>query len=205
MLIPLELNILAMRRGYLSPELALGWCVGTYLTDFFCTLEDIRIAARKDDDAALGLRIMSQKNQFPFPITIANGNCSWDFLAYHYSTGTVLQFKLASDRIKMPIAFQRLQKDFTHADPTVSSSAITLYQSVLNELIVRILSNPLDRYCRITETRIRFLAQTIKGTKEKLHCRLCDCLSSKSELVDSDGVVCCILCAGLEPSWFEWT
>ncbi len=29
-----------------------------------------------------------------------------------------------------------------------------LYRSVLDELIVRSLSNPLDRYCRITETRI---------------------------------------------------
>lgn len=56
MLVPMELHNLTLKRGYLSPELAIGWRIGKYVEEFFDGLEDVGIAAARDDDAILALK-----------------------------------------------------------------------------------------------------------------------------------------------------
>jgi hypothetical protein len=51
MLLPMELSVLAHNKGYVSPELAMGWRVGTYIREFFSGLQDILVATTHTNDA----------------------------------------------------------------------------------------------------------------------------------------------------------
>ncbi len=51
MLVPIELALLSREKGYVNPEISLGWRVGTWLREYFDGLQDIRIAARQENDA----------------------------------------------------------------------------------------------------------------------------------------------------------
>jgi formylmethanofuran dehydrogenase subunit E len=204
MLVPLELSIIANKCGYLSPELALGWCIGKYIDEFFNGLDDTRIAAKEEDDASLGLSMMCQKNRFPFPVTIARGCRPWDFLAYHYMTGTVLQFKTVAEYVELPEEIKRLTNWFADSDPVAASRAVNRYHAAMEELIRHILNNPVEKYCRIVELRFRLLGIHTGDFRQELQCRKCGHVFRKNKLLDSDGTICCAECAGFEPSWLTW-
>ncbi|WP_456386929.1 hypothetical protein [Desulfolithobacter sp.] len=44
MLVPMESQCLTLRKGYLTPELAIGWRIGKYVEEFFDGLEEVGIA-----------------------------------------------------------------------------------------------------------------------------------------------------------------
>jgi hypothetical protein len=189
MIVPLELNLLAMRRGYLSPQLALGWRIGGYIIEFFSNLEQVRIAAKKEGDAALGLSMMCQKSRFSFPVTIAKGQRPWDFLAYHYPTGTTLQFITVSNLVELPAGARKLEAFFKDGDSNpvrseAARSAIGLYRAAIDGLIARVLSRPVDQYCQIRESRLRLLGTGKNPENQPLRCRLCDRPFPRSKLMD---------------------
>ncbi len=210
MIVPLELNLLAMRRGYLSPELAMGWRIGQYVTEFFSDLEQVRIAAKDEGDAALGLSMMYRKNLLSSPVTIARAPRPWDFLAYHYPTGTTLQIDTVRDLVELPAEIRKLEALFEYGEakaarPDRSSFAIRRYRIAVDDLIARLLSHPVEQYCQIRESRVRFLREATNRKNDPLHCRFCNRAFHKNEMVDFEGVICCAPCSGIEPAWLEWT
>lgn len=201
MLIPLELDILAKRCGNLSPGLALGWRIGGFIQEYFNDLEDARIAALTEGDASLALSMMCRKNRFPFPVTIATEKRPWDFLVYHYLTGTVLQFKTVPD---YNVLHEKPYWPEDFADEAAALRAEHACVRANDKLIIRILNNPVETYCRIVETRVLFLGREENKGPGQLRCCCCRSIFTRDKLLDSDGCVLCIPCAGLEPSWFEW-
>ncbi len=204
MLVPIELNILARKRGYLSPELALGWRVGGYAREFFGNLEDIRIAVADNDDAKLGLELMCRKLQFAFPPVLSKKPGDWDFLICHDATGTVLEIRTLAEKVNLPNSALGLERNFNHENFGCRNSSVERYRIALDSLILDILNTPLENYCRIIEKRYRILGPGHDGDPLKLRCRRCTQIFPRRKLVEISGVICCIDCSGLEKSWFEW-
>ena len=94
MLVPLELHCLTLQKGYLSPELAIGWQIGKYVEEFFDGLEEVGIAAARDDDAVLALSYLTRQHGHPGQVIVPEAARPWDFLFYHLTTGTRLGFTL---------------------------------------------------------------------------------------------------------------
>lgn len=63
------------RKGYLSPELAIGWKVGQYAAEFFDGLENITVIADNNNDALIALRQqMRNQGQPQQLVTISDKN-----------------------------------------------------------------------------------------------------------------------------------
>lgn len=204
MLVPIELQSLSLPDGHLSPEFALGWRIGTYVREFFSGLDDVRLAAASDTDAARALSRLRPKAPFQCPVTIAIGQRPWDFLAFHYPTGTALRFLAVPNRTELPAVVKELEPLFRSQDRSLSLRAIRCYRAAIDLLIARILKNRVEDCCRIEEIRVRFLGVGTVTPRPVLRCRRCGAMLPAARLLETEGTICCAYCAGFEPSWLNW-
>jgi len=205
MIVPIELSLVAMRKGYLSPQLTLGWRIGGYIEEFFDGLGQVRLAAGKQGDAALGLTVMCQRRNDALPITVALGARPWDVLAFHYLSGTALKFTAVHRLVDLPKEVRELEYRFEDRNTAIAQAAVRIYRAYLDQLVVRLLNLPVEKYCRIEESRVRIFSIGSNPIAESRVCGLCCRSYPRNELVECDGVVCCVTCSGMEPSWLQWT
>lgn len=199
MIVPLELHRIAMRQGYLSPELALSWRLADYLREFFDGLALLRVLAAREDDAVLSLRTMAAWHRAA-PIQVADRHRKWDFLVYHPATGTLLGATCVPDRTELPRHLKDLEPALARGD----LRAQLRYQDGVQQLVSRLLGSPFERLCRIDEHRVRRMHHGFAaGPSKEVRCRVCGHLVTSRHLWDLDGVLCCVGCTGLSPQWFD--
>jgi len=87
--------------GHLSPDLAIGWQIGKYVHEFFDGLQEVRIAADAEGDAAFALSYLSREHGCYGQVTVTETPRPWDFLFYHVVTGTALHFTLIRKHIEL--------------------------------------------------------------------------------------------------------
>lgn len=198
MIVPIDLLRLSIQKGYLSPELSLGWRIGSHVREFFDGLEDVRVAARSDTDAVLALSSMTRCGNFPGTVTMASKDKPWDFLFYHPITGTALLFNLVPDRTELPPDIRALESRISDQDSTI----MAVYRGAVDTLVKRILCEPLANLCCIREIRLRRIQATDENRFSKLRCPWCGLSIAREDLWDVNGVSCCFSCSCLENSWF---
>ncbi|HFQ80199.1 MAG TPA: hypothetical protein ENK33_02355 [Desulfobacterales bacterium] len=197
MLVPIELYCLAQKKGYLSPDLAIGWQIGKYVAEFFDGLRDVKIAVAAEGDAALSLSYLSRGAAGQ--IRISEVFRPWDFLFYHTITGTVLNFTLIRKYIELPRDLRSLEPDLA----IEKAAALRKYRAGLDSLVVNILKQPADCFSVISEVRCRPLLRKSNDNGTIL-CWHCGRLVPFSQAFDIEGRICCQDCSSLEPEWFEY-
>lgn len=199
MLVPLELQSLTQKRGYLSPELAIGWQIGKYVAEFFDGLDEVGIAATSDDDATLALSHLTRQHGHPGQIIVPETARPWDFLFYHLTTGTQLCFTLIQPRIQLPREIRDLEPDLCVDNPTV----VKIYRTGLDLLVKSILSQPVTSFCLIRQVRCHRLQPKGK-TNQQTACYRCGRPIPVQKAWDIEGDICCPSCSGLEPDWYTY-
>lgn len=199
MLVPIELYSLSQRMGYLSPDLAIGWQIGKYAQEFFDGLQEVRIAAAAEGDAAFALSYMSREQTYPGRITMSDTSRPWDFLFYHAITGTVLNFTLIRKYIELPQGLRSLEPHLAMDKPAV----VEIYRTGLDLLVESILKRSVNSFSMIRQIRCRPLLQT-SGDNGTIRCCHCGKLASIRNAWDTEGQICCQACSGLEPAWFTY-
>jgi len=195
----MELHSLTQKRGYLSPELVIGWQIGKYVTEFFDGLEEVGIAAVRADDAALALSQLTRQHGHPGQVIVPETARPWDFLFYHHTTGTQLGFTLIRHRIRLPQGIRDLEPDLSVDNPT----AVKIYQDSLDLLVKSLLSQPVISFSQIRQIRCRRLLVNADGNQQT-PCQRCGHLTSVHKLWDIEGDICCPSCSGLEPDWYTF-
>lgn len=199
MLVPLELHSLTQRRGYLSPELAIGWQIGKYVAEVFDGLDEVGIAATSDDDAALALSHLTRQHGYSGQIIVPETARPWDFLFYHLTTGTQLCFTLIRERIQLPQGIRDLEPDLCMDNPKV----VKIYRTGLDLLVKTILSQPVTSFCHIRQVRCHRL-QPKENTNQQIACYRCGHPIPLQKAWDIEGDICCPSCSGLEPAWYTY-
>ncbi|MDA3971113.1 MAG: hypothetical protein PF442_07160 [Desulfobulbaceae bacterium] len=197
MLVPMELHNLTLKKGYLSPELAIGWRIGKYVEEFFAGLEDVGIAAARDDDAILALKYLSRQHSPVNHVIIAENATPWDFLFFHAPTGTLLGFCLIRHRTQLPYGIRSLEPDLSRDNQAVAQ---IYYQAGLEQLVNALLEQSVISFCQVRQDRCRRLQAGIESGEE-IHCRSCGQLISYQSARDIEGRICCPTCSGLMPDW----
>jgi len=195
----MELHNLTQRRGYLSPELAIGWQIGKYVEECFDGLEEVGIAAARDDDAVLALSHLTRQHGFSGQVIVPETAKSWDFLFYHLTTGTLLGFTLIRQRIRLPQEIRDLEPDLCVDNPAV----VKKYRAGLDLLVKSILSEPVTSFCQIRQVRCRRL-QSMGNSNQLTSCHRCGCPTPLNNAWDIEGDICCLSCSGLEPAWYTY-
>ncbi len=199
MIIPIELQRIVLRKGYLSPEITLGWRLADYLRDFFGGLELLRVLVARDGDALLSLRVMASWYHAE-PIQVATSNRGWDFLVYHPATGTLLGVTRAPERTDLPRQVETLEPALAEGD----LGAQLRYQRTVTKLVDHLLDAPFEQLCRIDEHRLRRIAGgRAAPSAPKIRCRRCGNPVRRSRLWELDGVLCCLTCTGMSAQWFD--
>lgn len=197
MLVPIELQRIVLQRGYLSPEIALGWRLADYLRDFFGGLELLRVLVARDGDELLSLRVMGSWCHAD-PAEVATIGRGWDFLVYHPTTGTLLGVTRAPDRLSREV--RMLEPALARGD----LGARLRYQRSVSELVGHLLDVPFEQLCRIDEHRVRRMAgRGGARAAQKIRCWRCGDPMRRSEIWDMDGVLCCLTCTGMSSKWFD--
>ncbi len=196
MLVPMDLYSLVQRKGYLSPEMAIGWKIGTYVEECFDDLSEVGVAAVSDDDATLALLHLIQRHGYPGQIVVPESARPWDFLFYHLTTGTQLSFTLIKKRIELPQEIRELEPELC----AHNHEELERYQASLDFLVKSILREPVTSFSFIRQTRCRRL-QTQNEEEQLVHCHHCGSLIPLGKAWDLEGDICCLSCAGLEPVW----
>lgn len=199
MLVPMELHNLTQMRGYLSSELAIGWRIGKYVEEFFDGLEEVRIAAASDDDAALALSHLTRQHGHPGQVIVPETAKPWDFLFYHLTTGTLLGFTLIWQRTRLPQRIRDLESDLCVDNHAVVES----YRTGLNLLVKSILSQPVISFCQIRQVRCRRLLP-MGNDNLQTGCYRCGDPTPVHKAWDIEGDICCPSCSGLEPAWYTY-
>jgi len=199
-IVPLEMSCLAMRKGYASPELVIGWRIGNYVREFFGGLDDVLVAVRRGSDAALALSLMTRSRGSCGAVAVVNDERPWDFLFYHSLTGTMLQFSLVPERTELSPDIRSLEPMLSRKNPRV----MAVYHSAVEKLAKSMILEPVESFCSIREIRCRPFYVNENKSLSKLRCPRCGSLEAGSNLWDVDGVTCCLSCSGLENSWFDW-
>jgi hypothetical protein len=199
MLVPMELYGLTQRRGYLSPELAVGWQVGRYVHEFFDGLREVRMAASVESDAVFALSYLSREHGCLGQVTVSEAMRPWDFLFYHVMTGTVLHFILIRKHVELPEGLRALEPQLAMDRPAV----VKVYQAGLDTLVASILERPADSFCMIRQFRCRPLRQG-DGGMGNIQCCRCGKIAAVQDAWDIEGGICCEPCSGLEPGWFMY-
>ncbi len=196
MIVPMDLYSLVQRKGYLSPEMAIGWKIGTYVAEYFDDLSDVGVAAVSDNDAVLALLHLIQGNGYPGRIVVPKSARPWDFLFYHLTTGTQLSFTLIRKRTELPQKIRELEAELCEHN----HDELERYQASLDFLIKSILREPVTSFSLIRQSRCRRLhIQNEEG--HLIHCHHCGSLIPPDRAWDVEGDICCLSCAGLEPVW----
>ncbi len=198
MLVPIELYSLTQRKGYLSPDLAIGWQIGKYVEGFFDGLQEVRIAAAAEGDAAFALSYLSREHGYPGRITVPDTSRPWDFLFYHTITGTVLHFTLIRKYIELPQGLRALEPHLAMDKPAV----VKIYRTGLDLLVESILKRSVDSFSMIRQIRCRALHAP--GDNGTTRCCRCERPTSVHNAWDIEGQICCQACSGLEPDWFTY-
>jgi formylmethanofuran dehydrogenase subunit E len=200
MLLPIELSIISKKKGYISPELAIGWRVGTYIREFFDGMRDILIATTQTNDAALALKLMTGNIPENGSITAASKKCQWDFLVYHPGTGTVLNIAPFRNLTELSPYLKSIENNLPYMD----DDTISVYRGAVDELIVTILQFPIEILFQISEHRCRRIIIPENSFPYKKQCPRCGKIIQSKDIWDVDGIICCLPCTGLEPSWFVY-
>lgn len=199
MLVPMELHSLVQRNGYLSPELAIGWQIGKYVSEFFDGLADVEIAAASANDATLALSHLTRQHGYPGHIIVPETARPWDFLFYHLSTGTMLGFTLIRPRIQLPRKIREMEATLSAED----IRGVKLYQAALDILVKSLFRNPVPNFTRIRQIRCRRL-HINEQTEQQVLCQHCRQLTPAGKAWDVEGEICCPSCSGLEPDWYTF-
>ncbi len=199
MLVAMELHNLTQRRGYLSPELAIGWQIGKYVAEFFDGLEEVGIAAASDNDAVLALSHLTRQYVHSGQVIVPDTSRPWDFLFYHLTTGTLLDFTLIRKRTRLPKRIRDLEPDLSVDNPAV----VETYQASLDLLVKSILVRPVTSFCQIHQVRCRRLLPMENGNQQTGCCH-CGRPISAYKAWDVEGDICCPSCSGLEPAWYTY-
>ncbi|PIP43692.1 MAG: hypothetical protein COX17_05585 [Deltaproteobacteria bacterium CG23_combo_of_CG06-09_8_20_14_all_60_8] len=193
MLVPLELSALASRRGWLSPELAVGWRLARQAMDFFDGLEQVRIAATGSTDTINALRALARYPK-QGSVVIPSRLMPWDVLFFHQITGTALKVVLIRKHIALPPELKRIENDLSHCSPEL----LRRYQEGLDARVHGIIRDDLERFSHITEIRCRVLAPD--SSQQARCCPWCQA-HNPSALLDQDGRICCPACSVLRSLW----
>lgn len=199
MLVPIELYCLIQKKGYLSPDLAIGWQIGKYVEEFFDGLRDVKIAVAVEGDAALSLSYLSRGPGAAGKITVSEIFRPWDFLFYHTITGTVLNFTLIRKYIELPQDLRSLEPDLA----LDKAAALRKYRAGIDSLVVNILKRPADSFSVIREIRCRPLLRRHEDNSTIL-CYRCGKQVPVSQAFDIEGQICCQDCSTLEPEWLAY-
>jgi hypothetical protein len=193
----MKLHCLTLHKGYLSPELAIGWQIGKYIEEFFDGLDEVGIAAAHDNDAVQALSYMTRQHDRPGQVIIPETARPWDFLFYHFTTGTRLGFTLIRQRTRLPQQIRTLEPQLCVNNPRV----IKLYQTSLNLLVKSLLSHPVSSFCLVRQTRcLRLLPND--NSDQQINCYRCGRPTPIHTAWDIEGDICCSPCSGLEPTWY---
>jgi len=199
MIVPLELSLLGGRKGYVSPELTLGWRIGVHAREMFSSLADINVASRLQDDCSFAFSEMVRREAVFGDFKTVSGSRPWDFLCYQPQTGTALAYLASPAETGLPQSIAKLEPHLFMGDRT----AVTQYQDAIDNLIRKLVTKPLERLCAIHEYRLRRLNS---GTVRRMeHCPRCrQQLQPDVSLWDVEGAICCSVCCGLEKSWITY-
>lgn len=199
MLVPMELHSLIQRKGYLSPELAIGWQIGKYVSGFFDGLAEVEIAAASDNDATMALSHLTRQHGYPGRIVVPETARTWDFLFYHLTTGTMMGFTLIRPRIQLPQKIRDLEATLS-AENIIG---IKLYQAALDVLVKSLFLNPVPNFTQIQQIRCRRL-NIYEQTEQQILCQRCNQRIPACKAWDIEGEICCPSCSGLEPDWYTF-
>lgn len=222
MSVPLEVNVLALRCGCLSPGVILGWKIWEQAKVFFGDLENLAIAARGNSDAARALSQLSQARRNPFPINISEGERPWDFLladlAGRKALAVTLRGRLGillgkTDQVAKgcsgtsPIFSQSVLNAYTDTDeadriPDFAKGMLDDIRDEIGNHIETLIEIPLEAIAETAEILFLPLETSPEYRGSKYHCRGCRTYNPKEECLEINGEVFCIACSGLEPSWF---
>lgn len=193
MLVPLNLAALAWRQSHLSPELTLGWRLGSYAHECFDGLDQVRIAATGHTHT---LAALARLACFPEPGMVFRpaGSRPWDMLFSHEPTATALKVVCIRKRTTLPLAALKLQSNMDRHDPAV----VGYYQEAVDELVSNIVNGDLAGLCLITEIRCRVL--DVDKSRLPASCPWCR-TRSFTRLIEVNGRIGCPVCSGLEPQW----
>ena len=197
MLVPLELyNLTRKRTGYLSPDLAIGWKIGTYVKELFDGLQEVRMAVAVEDDAAFALSHLSRDDEHFDRITVPDTPRPWDFLFYHTITGTVLNFTLIRKHVELPENLRSLQSRLFEGRPEV----VEKYRVGLDLLVSSILKREVDSFSIIRRIRCRRLLHAPRYSGS-IRCFCCGIPVPVRNAWDIEGQMRCQACSGLELAW----
>jgi len=198
-IVPFELSILGTRRGYVSPELALGWRIGDHAREVFGGLDHVQMASRMQDDSAVALSEMVKRESVFGDFQVVSGARPWDVLCYHLSSGTVYAYCSVREETTLPWEDAEAA-ECLRADGTAFRNE---YRQALDDLICKLLALELTDLCAIHEYRVRKMLAESLGRRQI--CRRCGRrLLPGDSLWDVEGVVCCPACCGLERSWLTF-
>lgn len=200
MTVPIELLNLTRRIGHLSPYLAVGWKIGTYVAEYFDGLRDVRLAAAEEGDAACALSYLCHVHDCHEEVTVAGTPRPWDFLSYHPATGTVLQFVLVRKQVELSRYLKSLEPCLAGDKPDL----VKIYRTGLDLQVEFILNSSLESFCMIHRRRYRSLHDAPPGIGA-VFCRRCGNPTPIRESWEVEGQICCRTCSGLELSWIRST
>lgn len=196
MLVPIDLQRLAARVGYLSPELALGYRLGGYLDEVFCGLEVTRLAACVHPETLLALESVARWQRGE-PVVETGDAAPYHVECYHPPTGTLLSIVPVPDLTALAPAALRLAPRLG-----TSPEADLAYSRAVDERVRAPTSEP--SFCAVRESRCsRPRASDSESQRPQLRCRRCGAPVDRAHLWSCDGVLCCTVCAGLCPLWFD--
>lgn len=192
MLVPIELHNLTREKGYLSPELAIGWKVGQYAAEFFDGLENITVTVANNNDALIALHHqMGCQGQTQQSVTISDKNPPWDFLFNHGVTGTLLAISLIHLHTQLPLDICKLEPDLKEENYAVTG----VYQAGVDRLISTLLSEPVATFARIRQIRYRRLPILPHG-EHSLQCEDCNKPCQPGHAWEIEGIYLCSDCIG---------
>lgn len=196
MIVPLELYGLSLRKGYLSPELVIGWRIGVSMREMFDGLADIRITVARDNDALLALSWLAQKNGQPRPIPLAGRRTAWDFLCYHPPTESLVKYVLIRRRSR-PCEWMAGLAPLLGSEPSLLRE---FCQQEVDKQICFLLEQPVNDFAVVRQSRYRPFPM-IEGDRRKRPCHSCGRLLCKDQLWEIEGDISCSECLGVESSW----
>ncbi len=200
MLVPIELHLLSQRHGHLSPELAIGWRIGSYLREIFQDLSQLRIVVDGWPDAHFALASMSGAGAIPGEVTASGGDPEWDLLAYDPRGGRLTRVVIQEDYRDLPPDAVLLERRLNQKSPF----DIAAYHNRLSGLIKGILSAPIDDVFEVQTQRCQPLAKQTPDAQDGLCCDVCQGCADIQDLWVVDNRIRCTGCAGLEPGWGRW-
>ncbi len=196
MIVPMNLYSLVQRKGYLSPEMAIGWKIGMYVEECFDDFSDVGVAAVSDNDTTMALAHLIQRRGYLGQIVVPQSARPWDYHFYHLITGTQLSFTLIWKRIELPQEIRELESELCEHN----YEELERYQASLDFLVRTILCEPVTSFSFIRQSRCRRL-QIHNEEGHLIHCHYCGSLIPLDKAWDVEGDICCMSCAGLEPVW----